>query len=278
LTILQILQANLIGLTIIVALLSLCVGSFLNVVIYRLPIMLERTWRGEDESKERFDLMLPRSHCPTCNKLIPAWHNIPLLSYLILRGKCAYCKQPISIRYFLIELLTMLLGIILTLYFGPSWQLLAGLIFTWFIITLTFIDLDQQILPDNLTLSLLWIGLFCNLFTVFVPLSSAVIGAIAGYTSLWCFTYLYKLITGKMGMGHGDFKLFAAFGAWFGWQALPLIIVLAALLGSIIGIIWLLINKKSRNTPIAFGPFLALSGSLALLFHSQLLTWTLLIF
>ena len=277
-TIIQILQVNLTGLTIVVGLFSLCVGSFLNVVIYRLPIMLERAWRGEEEPSQRFDLMLPRSHCPTCNKLIPAWHNIPLLSYLILRGKCAYCKQSISIRYFLIELLTLLLSVIICVHFGPSWQLLAGLVFTWFIIALTFIDLDHQILPDNLTLTLLWIGLLCNLFTVFIPLASAVLGAIVGYVSLWSFTYLYKLVTGKMGMGHGDFKLFAAFGAWFGWQALPLIIILAALLGSITGIIWSLINKKHRNTPIAFGPFLALSGWLALLFHSQLITWTLLIF
>lgn len=266
-------------LTIVIALFSVCIGSFLNVVIYRLPIMLERAWHEDTNTTTKpFNLMLPRSHCPNCDKLIPAWHNIPLISYIILRGKCAYCRQKISLRYFLIEFLTMVLSIVLTLYFGPSWQLAAGLIFTWILIPLVFIDLDQQILPDNLTLLLLWLGLFCNLFATFVPISTAVIGALAGYLSLWSFTYLYKLITGKMGMGHGDFKLFAAFGAWFGWQALPLIIILAALLGAIIGIIWLSIHKKNRNTPIAFGPFLALSGWLALLFHSQLLIWTFILF
>jgi leader peptidase (prepilin peptidase) / N-methyltransferase len=271
--------------------LGLAVGSFLNVVIYRLPVMLDRAWReqcrelsGEAASAtlpaaapERFNLAVPRSACPACQAPISALQNIPLISWLMLRGRCAHCGKPISVRYPLVEALSGVLCAAVAWKFGFGWPALAALMLTWFLIALTFIDVDHQLLPDNLTLPLLWLGLLVSLWgpqpgaaTLPVDVRSSLIGAMAGYVSLWSVYHLFRLLTGKEGMGYGDFKLFAALGAWLGWQMLLPIILVAAAVGAVVGIALLSLRGQSRATPIAFGPFLAAAGWLMLMFGQQL--------
>lgn len=257
------------------AVVGLAIGSFLNVVIHRLPIMLERRWREQCDAltaaaplsvaSERYDLLVPGSRCPHCGHRIGALENIPVLSYLWLGGKCHACAKPISVRYPLVELTTALLSAAIAWRFGLTPMMIGALLLTWSLIALTVIDYDHQLLPDDITLPLLWGGLAFNLFGVFTSLSSAVIGAIAGYVSLWLVYQLFKLVTGREGMGYGDFKLFAAFGAWLGWQALPLIILLSSFLGAIIGVGVILILGRDRSLPIPFGPFLCLAGWVALM-------------
>lgn len=260
--------------------LGLLVGSFLNVVIYRLPKMMERDWQKQcsdflasdsniavlptqNEKQEPFNLMVPASRCPSCGHKIRAWENIPVISYLCLGGKCSSCKTAISIRYPIIELVTGVLSIIAIAYFGINWSGLAALILTWSLIALTMIDIDTYLLPDDITLPLLWLGLIINSFGVFTDLPSALWGAIAGYMSLWLVYQTFKLVTGKEGMGFGDFKLLAALGAWMGWQMLPQIILLSSLVGAVIGIAMIIIRGRDKNIPIPFGPYLAIAGWIA---------------
>lgn len=252
--------------------LGLVIGSFLNVVIYRLPRMIAASLQKEfkdmlklDKTDTSLSLAYPRSHCISCQQIIPFWHNIPLLSYCLLRGRCHKCKTKISIRYPIVEALSLVLSIIAGLKWGVSITLLFALLFIFIVIALSFIDLFHQLLPDNLTLSLLWIGLIANTQTLFTSLPNAVFGAVFGYIGLWLFAKIFQLLTGKEGMGHGDFKLFSAFGAFFGSVALPYIIFVASLSGAIVGIIYLKITKQGKNTPIPFGPFLCISGLLYLL-------------
>jgi len=268
-----------------VTLCGLFIGSFLNVVIARLPVMMEREWqeemaefRGDAVAKEeRFNLVMPRSRCPHCRHTISALENIPLVSFLFLRGRCRYCRTAIGIRYPLVELLTAALSACVALRFGYSTAMLGALIFVWVIIALAFIDFDTRLLPDSLTLPLLWTGLLFNLLTGNVPLEDAVIGVVAGYLFLWSVYWLFKLVTGKEGMGYGDFKLLAAIGAWLGWQALPLTIVLASVTGALVGIGLIMIGSYRRNTPIPFGPFLSIAG-LLVLFQGETLSTFLPIF
>ena len=260
--------------TTLAALLGLFIGSFLNVVIHRLPRMMEREWeaqaaeiRGESpttSSTERYNLATPRSRCPHCGHLITALENIPVVSYLFLRGRCAHCSAPISRRYPVVEFLTALLSGFTAWHFGFGLAALGALIFVWVMIALAFIDLDTQLLPDQLTLPLVWLGLAFNLGGEFTSLSSAVIGAMAGYLALWSVYWLFKLATGKEGMGYGDFKLLAAIGAWLGWQVLPLTILLSSLVGAIVGISLIVFASHRRNVPIPFGPYLAAAGVIAL--------------
>ncbi|MBL0680531.1 prepilin peptidase [Aeromonas dhakensis] len=267
----------------LVFLFSLMIGSFLNVVIHRLPIMLEREWQAEYlsyfnpetqlQQEERYNLMVPRSACPHCDHAITAMENIPLLSWLWLKGRCRECHAPISPRYPLVELLTALLSLVVAATFPPSWGLLAALLLTWVLVALTFIDLDKMLLPDQLTLPLLWGGLLFNLAGGFVPLADAVIGAIAGYLVLWSLYWAFKLLTGKEGMGYGDFKLLAALGAWLGWQALPIVLLLSSLVGAIIGISLILLRNHHQNNPIPFGPYLAIAGWIALLWGDTITRW-----
>ncbi|MFV0477233.1 MAG: prepilin peptidase [Parahaliea sp.] len=254
--------------------LGLVVGSFLNVVIFRLPLMMQSSWRSEchllleieqSEEEPRLTLSTPNSHCPNCKAPVKPWQNIPVLSYLILMGKCANCKVSISIRYPVVELVTGLASLFMALHFGPSLMMVGAVLLTWALIALTMIDIDHQLLPDDITLPLLWLGLLFNLNATFVSLQDAVIGAMAGYLLLWSIYWLFKLLTGKEGMGYGDFKLLAALGAWLGWQALPLIILLSSLVGAVIGIALMLIRKRGRDIPIPFGPYLAIAGWIALL-------------
>ncbi|BEJ47802.1 A24 family peptidase [Aeromonas dhakensis] len=267
----------------LVFLFSLMIGSFLNVVIHRLPIMLEREWQAEYlsyfnpetqlQQEERYNLMVPRSACPHCGHAITAMENIPLLSWLWLKGRCRECQAPISARYPLVELLTALLSLVVAATFPPSWGLLAALLLTWVLVALTFIDLDKMLLPDQLTLPLLWGGLLFNLAGGFVPLADAVIGAMAGYMVLWSLYWAFKLLTGKEGMGYGDFKLLAALGAWLGWQALPIVLLLSSLVGAIIGISLILLRNHHQNKPIPFGPYLAIAGWIALLWGDTITRW-----
>ena len=261
-------------------LLGLCIGSFLNVVIYRLPLMMESRWRRDccelleiDREKQEAPLNLatPNSHCPHCKAAIKPWQNIPLLSYLLLGGKCSVCAQPISTRYPLLELTTGLMTMILAWYFQLSPALLGAVIFTWSLIALTMIDIDHQLLPDDITLPLLWLGLLLNLNATYVSLPEAVIGAMAGYLILWGVYQVFRLLTGKEGMGYGDFKLLAALGAWMGWQALPLIILLSSLVGAIMGIAMMIIKRRGRDIPIPFGPYLAMAGWIALLWGDDIM-------
>ncbi len=262
-----------------VFLLGLFVGSFLNVVVYRLPIMMDAQWRAEiaefrDEpvtETARFNLMVPRSRCPHCGHHITPFENIPVLSWLALRGRCSACKTAISPRYPLVELATALLSLLVFLALGPNGKMLAALVLTWALISLTLIDFDTQLLPDSITQPLLWAGLLLNMQGLFVSLPSAVLGASLGYLSLWSVYWLFKLITGKEGMGYGDFKLLAALGAWLGAMALPVIILLSSLVGSIIGLAYLAIRKESA--PFAFGPYIAIAGFIALLCGPQLIQW-----
>lgn len=270
---------------------GLLVGSFLNVVIHRLPLMLERQWRAEcaelnaagstasapAPEAETFNLVVPRSKCPACKAPITALQNVPVISYLFLRGKCAACGAHISARYPLVEALTGILSAAVAWKFGFGWPAVAGVVLTWFLVALTFIDVDHQLLPDSLTLPLVWLGIFVSLCGPAangapfpVDLRSSVIGALAGYLSLWAIYHLFKLLTGKEGMGYGDFKLFAAMGAWLGWKMLLPVILIAAAVGAVVGIVILSLKKKGRETPISFGPFLAAAGWLMLMFGNEL--------
>ena len=256
----------------LVLLVGLCVGSFLNVVIHRLPKMLERGWevqcadlRGETlPETPAYNLVVPRSACPACGHRITALENIPVLSWLVLKGKCSACKAPISARYPLVEVLGGLLAVFAVHRFGAGAQGIAACALLWTLLALTFIDFDTQLLPDDLTLPLLWAGLLVNLSGVFVPLESAVIGAAAGYVSLWTVYWLFKLIRGKEGMGYGDFKLLGALGAWLGWKMLPLIILLSSVIGAAIGIALIVFKGRDHSIPIPFGPYLAIAGAIAL--------------
>ena len=279
----------------IVALFSLLVGSFLNVVIYRLPLMMEREWTHEcqeflagktpctevergTESAETFNLSVPRSRCPACGHPISVLENIPILSYLWLRGKCAACNTAISLRYPSIELVTGLLSVFIAWQFGVTGQTLAALVLTWALICLTMIDYDKMLLPDEITLPLLWLGLLLNYFHLFTDLESAVVGAMLGYLSLWGVYHIFRILTKKHGMGYGDFKLLAVFGAWLGWQPILLIIILSSFVGAMVGICLVVFSNHNKNKPIPFGPYLAVAGWVALVFgdgiiHAYLNGW-----
>jgi len=275
--------------TLIVFLLALLVGSFLNVVIYRLPIMMERDWREQADElmntpsgelpEGRFDLILPRSRCPSCGAAISALQNIPVLSYLVLRGKCAACKASIPARYPCIEFCTALLSAIVAWRFGFGWETVAAMTMTWALIAITVIDIDHQIIPDSISLPLMWLGIAMSLLhpmpgaeTLFIEPRAAIIGAMAGYLSLWTVYQLFRLVTGKEGMGYGDFKLLAALGAWLGWQMLPLIILLSAVVGASVGIALIVFRRHDRSIPIPFGPYLAAAGWIAMLWGPQIVS------
>lgn len=293
---------------IMVFVMSLMVGSFLNVVIHRLPIMMERGWKAEFESyfnsesqvntpsikatdttanletttslnnddtsaiettkqKEApYNLVVPASTCPSCGHKIKPWENIPLLSWIFQRGKCTQCHTGISVRYPLVELATALLSLVVAYHFGPTYAAIAALVFTWSLVALTFIDADTMLLPDQITLPLMWLGLLLSINATFVDPSTAIIGAAAGYLSLWSLFWAFKLLTGKEGMGYGDFKLLAAIGAWVGWQYLPIVVILSSFVGAILGIIILTVRGKDKNIPIPFGPYLAIAGWLTFLY------------
>lgn len=257
-------------------LLGLLIGSFLNVVIHRIPKMLENEMRHECACLDladdaiippvpHYNLVVPRSACPNCGHMITALENIPVLSWLFLRGRCRECKVPISVRYPLVELLTGFLSAWVIWQFGVTFAAVGALILTWYLIALFFIDADTYLLPDSLTLPLMWLGLLFNLNGAYVPLNEAVIGAVAGYLSLWSVFWLFKLLTGKEGMGYGDFKLLAALGAWLGWKALPAIILLSSVAGAVLGIVMILLARHGWGKPMPFGPYLALAGFSALL-------------
>jgi len=258
-------------------LLGLILGSFLNVVILRLPRMMEAGWRRDcaellspdgtapETDEPPLSLSKPASTCPSCGHRLRVHENIPILSYVWLRGRCSKCKTRISLRYPLVEALTALLTLIVVIQFGPTWQAAAALLLTWSLITLAVIDLDTQLLPDSLTLPVLWLGLFLSLFGLFTDSQSAIIGAVAGYLSLWVVFQLFRLATGKEGMGYGDFKLLALFGAWLGWPALPQIILLSALVGALVGIGLILSGRHESGKPLPFGPYLAAAGWISLI-------------
>lgn len=271
---------------ILVFIFSLLIGSFLNVVIYRLPIMMEQAFKREageyfelanakstldsSNNNENFNLAVPRSACPKCQHQITALENIPVISYLFLKGKCSQCHTKISKRYPLIELLTASLSLAVALKFGVTWQAVAALVLTWALVSLTFIDFDTMLLPDSIVLPLLWLGLFCNSGLLFTDLHSAFFGAVAGYLSLWAIYWSFKLLTGKEGMGYGDFKLFALIGAWLGWQYLPLTILLSSVVGAVIGIALMFNRGEKRDMAIPFGPYLAIAGWIALMWGEQI--------
>jgi leader peptidase (prepilin peptidase)/N-methyltransferase len=260
-------------------LIGLCTGSFLNVVIHRVPRIMESRWQAEcaelkDQQApvtERYNLIVPRSSCPSCGHRITALQNIPLLSYLFLRGRCAGCRAWISPRYPLVEALTGLLSGYAAWHMGFGVAAAGALVFTWAMIALAFIDFDTFYLPDDITLPLLWTGLLFNLVGGYTDLASAVVGAVAGYVSLWLVFWVFKLVTGKEGMGYGDFKLLAAIGAWLGWKMLPLVVLLSSFVGAFVGILLIVIARRGRNVPIPFGPYLAIAGIIAL-FHGEMLT------
>jgi leader peptidase (prepilin peptidase)/N-methyltransferase len=257
---------------------GLLVGSFLNVVIHRLPKMMERDWRmqcaefsGVEPAIEApYNLVKPRSACPHCNHAIGAFENIPVISYIFLGGKCKGCQAPISIRYPIVEAVSGILSAYAAWHFGFGWAAVAAIVFVWALIALTCIDLDTQLLPDDITLPLLWLGLLLNLNGVFTSLPDALIGAVSGYLVLWSVYWMFKLTTGKEGMGYGDFKLLAAIGAWLGWQMLPLVILLSSIVGAIVGITLIVAVKHGRNVPIPFGPYLAGGGLIALFWGAPL--------
>lgn len=270
------------------ALLGLVIGSFLNVVIHRLPLVLEREWRRQchellspglppPDEEPAFNLVRPRSACPSCKTPIRARHNVPLLGYLVLGGRCAACRAPISVRYPLVEAGTALLSALVVLRLGLSLEAAGALLLVWSLVALAVIDLDHQILPDVITLPLLWAGMLLALlgeqsgnFLVLADLRSSVIGAMAGYVSLWLVYHGFRLVTGKEGMGYGDFKLLAALGAWLGWQALPLVILLSAAVGATVGIALIVLRGRDRQLPLPFGPYLAAAGLVALLWGGPL--------
>ena len=280
------------ALFVVCGLVGLVVGSFLNVVAYRVPLMMELAWRRQlddieaepftppphTDAGKRFDLWWPPSACPKCGVPIASRHNVPVLSYLWLRGRCAACGAPVSRRYPLVEAAVAVSSLVVAWVFGPTWQTAAALAFTWTLIALALIDYDTKLLPDSLTLPLMWGGLLLALVEaggepVFADLRSSVIGAAAGYLSLWSVYHLFKLVTGKEGMGYGDFKLLAAIGAWLGWQMLPLVILLSAAVGSVVGIGLIVLQGRSRQAAIPFGPYLAAAGWIALLWGADLVAW-----
>ena len=264
---------------ILVLLTGLCVGSFINVVVYRLPLMLKHQWRQQchqflkqpclqtERSKKPFNLLYPRSHCPHCQQTLKTWHLIPVLSYCLQKGCCQFCKQRISPSYPIIEITTALLTLYIFWACNNDWEILFLLILAWSLLSLVVIDIQHQLLPDQISVPLIWLGLLANLFGFFTPVQDAIIGAIVAYCTLWLIAKLFRLIRGKEGMGYGDFKVFAIFGAWLGWQSLPEIILLASLSGAIIGISLILTKKIVRDTPIPFGPFIIIAGSLYLTMH-----------
>ncbi|MGI2132788.1 prepilin peptidase [Shewanella baltica] len=277
---------------------SATIGSFLNVVIHRFPVMMKREWQQEcnqylqeyhedivkkigieqlnkpiDAFPEKYNLVVPGSACPKCKTSIKPWHNLPLLGWLMLKGKCAACHAPISARYPIIEFVTGLLIATLAWHFGPSWQFIFASILTFVLVALTGIDLDEMLLPDQMTLPLLWLGLIINLNHTFASPTDAIIGAAAGYLSLWSIFWLFKILTGKEGMGYGDFKLLAVFGAWLGWQMLPLVILLSSLVGAVVGITMIVSKRLKQGNPIPFGPYIAAAGWIALLFGQQIVDW-----
>jgi len=263
---------------------TLLIGSFLNVVIHRLPIMMEREWReqadeltktpSEHEIPEgRFDLVMPRSRCPSCGALITAWQNIPVISYLFLKGRCAECKASISARYPLVELITALLAAMVAWHFGAGWEALMAIALTIALVAIAMIDADTQLIPDSIVLPLMWLGLAMSLFhpmmpgaqTLFISPSDAIVGAMAGYLTLWSIYWLFKLVTGKDGMGYGDFKLLGALGAWLGWQHLHTIVLMSAVVGAVVGLSLMALRKHERSVPIPFGPYLAAAGWITML-------------
>lgn len=264
-----------------ILLIGVLVGSFLNVVIFRTPKIMEQEFRSEccdflaiknkNASAAPLSLSKPNSTCPQCQSPIKPWQNIPIISYLFLKGQCASCQHPISIRYPIIEFATGLLSVLTIWVLGLNTEALIALLLLWSLITLTMIDIDTQLLPDNITLPLLWLGLIANSMGLYTDLPDALWGAIGGYVSLWSVYWLFKLITGKEGMGYGDFKLLAALGAWMGWQLLPLIILLSSLVGAVIGIAGILILGRDKNIPIPFGPYLAIAGWIAFLWGNEII-------
>nr|WP_202593242.1 A24 family peptidase [Moraxella macacae] len=266
---------------IVVAIVGLCVGSFLNVVIHRIPLMLEQQWKSECqyllhpndnfESPTPITLSFPPSRCPSCNHKIRWYENIPVISWLLLRGKCSSCNNPIGLRYPLVEIITAVLSVLVIAQFGVSWQGATGLILTWSLLALTGIDFDTQLLPDRITLPLAGFGLFVNAFGVFTSPTQAIFGYVIGFLCLWIVYKLFLLLTGKHGMGYGDFKLLAALGAWLGPSLLPLIVFLSAIIGSVVGVI--LMKRAGESKPFAFGPYIAMAGMVALLYGKPILTW-----
>ncbi|SDG88713.1 prepilin peptidase [Pseudomonas abietaniphila] len=261
--------------------LGLLVGSFLNVVVYRLPKMMLRDWKVQarevlelpaEPQTETFNLILPHSRCPHCAHKIRAWENLPVVSYLFLGGKCSSCKAPISKRYPLVEFACGLMSAFVAWHFGFGWQAGAVLLLSWGLLSMSLIDADHQLLPDAIVLPLLWLGLIVNAFGLFASLTDALWGAVFGYLALWCVFWLFKLITGKEGMGYGDFKLLAMLGAWGGWQILPLTILLSSIVGAVLGLILLRMRNVETSTPIPFGPYLAIAGWIALLWGDQITT------
>ncbi len=262
-------------------LLGLIAGSFLNVVVHRLPKMMEREWRSQcaeildseakPEPQQAYNLVVPRSRCPECDHPITALENVPVLSYVALRGRCSDCGWRIPLRYPLIELLTGLLSVLVVWRFGVTIGAAGALLLTWALIALSAIDFDTQYLPDSITLPFLWLGLAFNVPGIYTTTQSSVIGAIAGYLALWSVYHLFRLVTGKEGMGYGDFKLLALFGAWLGWTAVPLIVLLSSFVGAVIGIALIGLRGHDKNIPIPFGPYLAIAGWIALMWGDQLL-------
>lgn len=284
-----VLQTHPVSLVLIAGIIGLAVGSFLNVVVHRLPLMMERDWREQAVSvlqdadlkdcaeklalhrpAGRYNLMVPASACPKCGHRIRATENIPLVSYLLLRGKCAQCMAPISLRYPLVELVAGVLSGFIAFRYGFSLGTAGALLFAWALIALTVIDIDTQLLPDDITLLLLWTGLLFNLGGTFAPLPDAVLGAVSGYLALWTVYWLFRLATGKEGMGFGDFKLLAAIGAWVGWKLLPLVILLSSVVGTLVGVALILLRRHGRTAPIPFGPYLAAAGLIAMLWGEWL--------
>lgn len=268
----------------LLVILALVVGSFLNVVIYRFPKMLFRSWREQcenflkespttDENNKPLNLCWPGSHCPHCKKSLKPWHNIPVISYLFQRGKCSFCQTPISIRYLIIELISAGVAVLLFYLYGWSWQFALLLLLSWALLSLIVIDIDTQLLPDEITLPLLWIGLLANTQHIFTDINSAIYGAIAGYLSLWIVAKGFYLVTKREGMGHGDFKLLAVLGAWAGWQMLLPILLMSSFVGAIIGISMIVCGKLNRQQPIPFGPFLAIAGWICVLWGHALINW-----
>jgi len=276
----------------VVFLFALLIGSFLNVVIHRLPIMMEREWRAQcaelastpasdvPGGSERFDLLTPRSRCPSCGTPITALQNVPVISYLFLGGRCASCKTSIPIRYPVVEMMTAVLAALAAWRFGFGFEAFAAVLLTFALIAISVIDIDHQIIPDSISLPLVWIGLSLSLFypvagadVLFVDPITAIVGAMAGYLSLWSVYHLFRMLTGKEGMGYGDFKLLAALGAWLGWQMLPLIILLSAVVGACIGIAMIVFRRHDRNIPIPFGPYLAAAGWIAMLCGHEIIDW-----
>jgi leader peptidase (prepilin peptidase)/N-methyltransferase len=265
---------------IVTAILSLFVGSFLNVLIYRLPRMLEQAWNEEcriylglkpQQDTTKLNLWLPLSHCPRCKESIRPWHNIPLLSFIFLRGRCAYCHTPISSRYFWVEFLTCAASVFVAYQFGFTWQCAGALLFTWICIGLTFIDFDTHLLPDQLTLLLVWLGLLLSVFNIFCSPQDAIFGAIAGYAIFAIIQLIFGLFTGKTGMGQGDYKFLAGIGAFVGWQMLPLVVLISSITGVIFTLTHMVIKRDFRSNPLPFGPYLAMAGWIALLWGTDIM-------